>query len=605
MADNPRQDLYLEISRSLVERELTDLRTYVSGAKILPAGVIQNANAHQIFNQLEKENKLKPGDLSLLAHLLRGIGRHDYAKQAEKIAENERKELRKHEVPTKRPREKGMDYKAGQMKKMRGEEDKETVSKSRTPSQHDSDVMDTEADEQTSRLTSALTANYRNTLGHLEPLPWEGRFVLDLDMVFTRPELVGHGGVTLQSLDDVFDYLPVPARGMSKRFNVLVVGDAGSGKSTLFSKTALDWSRKKGKLADMNKIVLLIRLRKVKPGESIAEIVWDQCVSQSAKGISIPSIETCLRDYESDIVFLLDGYDELVSGAKEPKQAVPELLAKTRCPNCTVIVTSRPFSGIERYMQIDHKVNFMGFSVANVDAFVRLYFQSVGKPDLADSLVKALDSRAIIVDRGLIQTPMFLMLICVVWEENPTIDQFPVTMTGLYQVLLTCLIRKYCVREGLPMSNDEILPVVSAALLQLGKLALESLLRGESLVDLGKTTTNQYTDVMVNLGIVSKEVSASRLHPREQLNFPHKSMQEFLAARYVADRVNNSSDDLHSLVPLDTVSTFVDQMNLVQFIYDFGGQVASDLLQAGAVVKAGIKCLPVYFIFQWLMIVLF
>ncbi|CAH1238013.1 Hypp5498 [Branchiostoma lanceolatum] len=91
MADKPRQDLYLEISRNLVDRELRNLRNYVSGVGILPASFDQKASAHQIFNQLEKERKLKPGDLSLLSDLLRKIGRHDYAEQAEEIAENERK----------------------------------------------------------------------------------------------------------------------------------------------------------------------------------------------------------------------------------------------------------------------------------------------------------------------------------------------------------------------------------------------------------------------------------------------------------------------------------------------------------------------------------
>ncbi|XP_078690958.1 uncharacterized protein LOC144921635 [Branchiostoma floridae x Branchiostoma belcheri] len=431
-----------------------------------------------------------------------------------------------------------------------------------------------DTDERKNAFTSALAVKYNNALKTLKPLPWKNRFRVDLDQIFTRLELVGHRGITFKSLDDVFDHQP--ESGLSKRFNILVVGDAGSGKSTLFSKTALDWSRKKGRLAD--KIVLLIRLREVEPGESIAQTVWDQCVTKSAKGISISGIEACLQDYESDVVFLLDGYDELVPDAKGPKQAVPELLAKTWYPDCTVIVSSRPFADIERYMAVTREVNVMGFSSDHVDKYVPLYFTSVEKPGLADSLVKALDSRANVVARGLIQTPMFLMLICVLWEENPTIVQFPVTMSGLYWELLICVIRKYCVREGLPMSNDEIPPVVSAALLQLGKLALESLLRGESLVDLGEMTTNQDTDAMVNLGIVSKEVSASRLHPREQLNFPHKSMQEFLAARYVADRVNNSSGDMHTLVPLDTVSTVLEQVNLVQFICGCGGEATSELL---------------------------
>ncbi|CAH1271945.1 NLRC5 [Branchiostoma lanceolatum] len=68
-----------------------------------------------------------------------------------------------------------------------------------------------------------------------------------------------------------------------RRLDTTETTDAGSGKSTLLSKTALDWSCEKGRLSEMNKIVLLIRLREVQAGESIAGIIWDQCVTQSVK----------------------------------------------------------------------------------------------------------------------------------------------------------------------------------------------------------------------------------------------------------------------------------------------------------------------------------
>ncbi|CAH1271089.1 Hypp4557 [Branchiostoma lanceolatum] len=93
MADNYLWDLYLEISRNLKEQELTDLRNYVSDARILPVGAVQQANAYEIFFQLEREQKLKSGNLTLLIDLLRIIGRHDYATKAEAFDENERKDL--------------------------------------------------------------------------------------------------------------------------------------------------------------------------------------------------------------------------------------------------------------------------------------------------------------------------------------------------------------------------------------------------------------------------------------------------------------------------------------------------------------------------------
>ncbi|XP_078703590.1 uncharacterized protein LOC144928781 [Branchiostoma floridae x Branchiostoma belcheri] len=93
MWNNPRQNLYLMISQSLGHAELRDLRNYVSGAGILPAGFVQDADAQQIFTHLEKERKLKPGDLSLLANLLTKLGRNDYAAMAEYIAKDERRDF--------------------------------------------------------------------------------------------------------------------------------------------------------------------------------------------------------------------------------------------------------------------------------------------------------------------------------------------------------------------------------------------------------------------------------------------------------------------------------------------------------------------------------
>ncbi|XP_019643334.1 PREDICTED: NACHT, LRR and PYD domains-containing protein 12-like isoform X1 [Branchiostoma belcheri] len=433
-----------------------------------------------------------------------------------------------------------------------------------------------ETEEQGNAFRSAVATNCKSTLNTLKPLPWNPRFTLDLDKIFTSLKLVSlHGGSKrgmLESLDGVFDNQT--KSDLDGRFNVLVVGDAGSGKSTLLSKTALDWSCDKGRLAEMNKIVLLVRLREVQPGESIAMIVWDQCVTQS-EDISVASIETCLRENEPKLVFLLDGYDELVPGASEAKETIPKLLAKRLYPRSKVIVTTRPFSGVSHNMTVDCKVDVMGFSSYNLEKYVEIYFNTVGKPGLADSLIKALQAN--IVARSLIQTPMFLMLICVLWEEDPS-RVFPGTMSGLYQELLTCVIRKYCVMEGLAMLNDEVPSVVSAALLYLGKLALVSLLKGESLVDLGKSAAIQDTDILLRLGIVSKEVSASRLHPREQLNFPHKTMQEFLAGRYVADTINSSSGDLNKLVPLDTLDDVLQQSSLVQFICGCGHKATREMM---------------------------
>ncbi|CAH1232887.1 Hypp523 [Branchiostoma lanceolatum] len=88
-----RQDLYLEISRDLTDDEVENIRSYIGGRKVLPAGTIQHATTQQIFNKLERKGVLKRGDLSFLAKLMESIDRMDYADAANETAKQEREAL--------------------------------------------------------------------------------------------------------------------------------------------------------------------------------------------------------------------------------------------------------------------------------------------------------------------------------------------------------------------------------------------------------------------------------------------------------------------------------------------------------------------------------
>ncbi|XP_078681832.1 uncharacterized protein LOC144916573 [Branchiostoma floridae x Branchiostoma belcheri] len=93
-ATSSRSDLYLRIDQDLDDDEKGDLRNYVAGKKLLPSGRLRGMGPHQIFMKLEHNRKLKTGDLSLLEDLMKKIGREDFAEEAKRIAEEERKDSR-------------------------------------------------------------------------------------------------------------------------------------------------------------------------------------------------------------------------------------------------------------------------------------------------------------------------------------------------------------------------------------------------------------------------------------------------------------------------------------------------------------------------------
>ncbi|XP_035690081.1 NLR family CARD domain-containing protein 4-like [Branchiostoma floridae] len=575
MADNPRQDLYLEISRNLVDQELTDLRNYVSGAKILPARFVQHADAHQICNQLEKEQKLKPGDLSLMADLLRKIGRNDYAEKAEKVAENERKA------------ETGSPQPCTSQLKRKGEDGEEFPGKKKPAAcgEEGSPVGDV--------FQKSVKKYYELQLSHLKPLIWNDNFTLILSDIFTQLELIPkcekqlktsekynrsesrreEQRKELKSLDNLFN---PDVTGLSTAPRcILIEGEAGGGKTTFLSKEALDAVSQKTELGKRHSTVLFIRLREVKEGETIAEIVWDQCVPER-KGVTIEFIETMLEQNESRVLFLLDGYDELQPEARAAGQAIPKLLSGKLYPNSTIVITSRPSAGVQQHTRPDCHVHIMGFSKEHVEKYMQQYFTVVKKQELTKNLVVHVKDNELL--NTLIYTPIFLMFVCVLWEEDQEMVSTG-TMTGLYDNLLTCLVRRYCKREGVDMPTEGLPTEVAESLLQFGKLALEALLRNETLLDLTEAEReNVNWELLLKLGVVSLEVSSSKLHPRKQLNFFHKTMQEFLAGRYVAHAQLNQQD-IVELLQLTSIIKALELSNLLQFTCSCDSRAAQAVME--------------------------
>ncbi|CAH1261592.1 NLRP3 [Branchiostoma lanceolatum] len=415
---------------------------------------------------------------------------------------------------------------------------------------------------------------YELKLTQFKPLIWNDNFALTLSDLFTELELKQtrekHSGSAAKTkrLDDLFN---ANTTGKSKAQRcILIEAEPGGGKTTFMSKEALDAVSQKTELGKRHDIVLLIRLREVIKGETIEEIVWDQCVPETTHGVDVQSIKAILQRNESRVLFLLDGYDELRPEARAEGQAIPKLLSGKLYPNSTIVITSRPSAEVQQYAQPDCHARIIGFSFEHVMKYVRQYFTAVGKQELAQALTELLEENNLF--RNLVTTPIFLMLVCLLWEEDQAMVSTG-TMTGLYDNLLTCLVKKHCKREGMDMPTDGIPKDLADALLQLGKHALDALLMEETQLDLTEVERqNVNVNLLLKLGVVFAEVSASKLHPRKQLNFAHKTIQEFLAGRYFASVAVN--EDIGDLLKLTSIDEVVKHSTLLQFACGCDSRVA-------------------------------
>eukprot|EP00058_Branchiostoma_floridae_P016671 XP_002602159.1 hypothetical protein BRAFLDRAFT_97974 [Branchiostoma floridae] len=428
------------------------------------------------------------------------------------------------------------------------------------------------AGTESSSLTDIFRMNvkkyYELRLTHFKPLIWDDNFTLTISDIFTQLELIPTAKRTgnrsesdreeqmkeLKSLEDLFK--PDITGQLTAPRCILIEGEAGGGKTTFLSKEALDAVSQKTELGRRHSIILLIRLREVRVGETIEEMVWDQCVYETTE----------------------NGYDELQPEARAAGQAIPKLLSGKLYPYSTIVITSRPSAGVQEYTRPDCHVRIMGFSHRHLEAYMQQYFTVVGKQELARNLAVHVQDNELL--NTLIQTPIFLMLVCALWAKDQEMVSAG-TMTGLYDNLLICLVRKYCKREGVNMPTEGLPTEVAESLLQLGKLALQALLRNDTLLDLTEVEKEKVNWVLLlKLGVVSLEVSSSRLYPlipRKQLSFPHKTMQEFLAGRYVAHA--SGSQDIVELLQLTSITKVFELSNLLQFTCGCESQVAQAVME--------------------------
>ncbi|XP_078590123.1 LOW QUALITY PROTEIN: NACHT, LRR and PYD domains-containing protein 3-like [Branchiostoma floridae x Branchiostoma japonicum] len=420
---------------------------------------------------------------------------------------------------------------------------------------------------------------YELKLTKLNPLIWNDNFTLSLSDVFTELQLIqtrakrSGSAAEIKRLDDLFN---PNVTGQSKiQRCILIEAEPGGGKTTFMSREALDAASRETELGRRHDIVLLILLREVREGETIEEMVWDQCVPETIEGIDIQSIKPILQQNESRVLFLLDGYDELQPEARAAGQAIPKLLSGKLYPeNSTIVITSRPSEGVQQHAQPDCHARIIGFSSDLVMKYVEQYFAAVGKQDLAKTLTGHLEENDVL--GNLVKTPFFLMLVCLLWEEDQAMVSTG-TMTGLYGNLLTCLLKKHCTREGVDMPADDMPSDLATALLQLGKIALEALLKKESQLDLAEVEKqNVNVQLLLKLGVVFSEVSASKLHPRKQLTFAHKTMQEFLAGRYLATVVMNQN--IGDLLKLGSINEAFEHSTLIQFTCGCDSRAAQTVL---------------------------
>ncbi|KAJ7378628.1 hypothetical protein OS493_021929 [Desmophyllum pertusum] len=376
----------------------------------------------------------------------------------------------------------------------------------------------------------------------LKPLLWENTIQLPLEDVYTRLKIVSRRkrDFRLESdevhMYDIFKH--------KDDIIVLVEGSPGIGKTTFCLKIAYDWAKEKipkEYLFPEFEFVLLLKCRDINGDimEAIDEQLLPECMKETVK----KELMDYIKDfhYQKKVLIILDGLDEL---PKEFERHVDRLLHKKIFPFCYVLATSRQ----ERGIAVRQKVNFdillqiEGFTEADAFEYIRKHFKNAGPEHLATGERLITEIRENTFLHALPNNPLNLLLLCVVFEDYK--GKLPSFRTELYQIIIRCLLRRYCAKHNLEAPDDDkaLEEQFEDSLLALGELAWRCLQEGrlsfreEELARFEKLSKNK--DLAARkLGLVSKEASAKRINPQHEYHFFHKTFQEYLAASYLAHKL--------------------------------------------------------------------
>ncbi|MBE9097956.1 HEAT repeat domain-containing protein [Vacuolonema iberomarrocanum] len=364
---------------------------------------------------------------------------------------------------------------------------------------------------------------------------------------------------------------------------VVLLGAPGAGKTTLTNYLLITAARQCSQVTDRAaelQVPILIRIRDLsrKPELSILEFA-EYFVKQE---LGLEELPADFFDYwleRGQALILLDGLDE-VPDAVERRKTVDKLeLFLSDCPQCPVLITSRPAGYRNDYFSRDDYPHYelQSFDDEKIDQFIDHWYES--RVDLEDerrrrkaNLRRALKDKPRI--KRLARNPLLLTLIALIhryrnlpkhrhelydsavetlislWDKSKELTDFTVNRTLKYLELddIRRLMEKLAywihaqgsvdeAENGTQIGRDTLIR-------QLGKMIIEIKAPESIKSHLAEKEAERFLDEIIRdrAGLLSQQ-------GQDRYSFVHKTFQEYLCAQEILYRQNNQDPDDDDYTP--------------------------------------------------------
>ncbi|XP_078366795.1 uncharacterized protein LOC144650892 isoform X2 [Oculina patagonica] len=439
-----------------------------------------------------------------------------------------------------------------------------------------------------------LVEHYQKT-AKVPTTVWSSVFQVDLDQIYTRLSWVKEeqtlAGSSKKELGHYTELFTEKTKNGAVPKRILVQGETGIGKSTFVKRLLVDWSNLEGAKMeeakeregahkkfsddeckddgdaiediqelstdneDMNKdgakmeeerkdvlrkfeIVLSINLKDVSKCKTLREVVSHSRLLPRDEESSIDDLLCHIQKHQEKVLVVFDGYDEYRTGSEAEEEygsrsssPIYEIFQGNFLRDCTVLVTTRSSRADEIRGPADIQAEITGFSMSDRKDFMGKMLESETQ---VDGLLRFLWVRKM---EDLARVPLLTLFFCLLWkEEKEKLMELTESKTKLFRTIMKHVLQ-HSHRKHSPVHFSKLKEAdYEEVLAEIGKVALEGLLKGDLMFEFGQLPEKLRSEESVIVGLLQVSEYGPSLEPKEMVSFIHKSIQEYLAAWYITYR---------------------------------------------------------------------
>ena len=413
--------------------------------------------------------------------------------------------------------------------------------------------------------------------------PWDPDDTVDIDEIYIQLSMLRDRRKPRETAKEKLQDYAEMFKGYGRHLNpkrILVYGKPGMGKSTFTQKIAVDWARGEKEILKKFDVLLLINLRDVCDIQDFCAMVETaELLSADEPGV-VNTLYEYIRQNQDKVLLVLDGYDEYNAGESSP---VDKIWRGSLLKGCCVVITTRPVKE-RKLSKLSHsQLEINGFdSEEQVKEFASKFLSD--QKDV-EELVEYLRKYNI---WDMAEIPLLLLMLCLVWK-NKDRHEPPTSRADLFncfmQTLLNHLVAKDSAEEH--QSIDEYREELS----RLGERAFDALLEGLLYFNLSKRPAGVDLKKFIDTGFLQTS-KLSSWNREEIVHFLHKSVQEFLAAKFIVDELTREESKTSTcLSKVDSLDTMEKTAEVLKFVCELSSDAARAVLSHLQVIgdKEGLK----------------